>query len=60
MTYKDMTFCARTDCKHRDGCHRHLSEEMRQEAIQLGCFISWGYFVDCYESEEINEAMPNM
>ena len=57
MTYKDRTFCAIIDCKNRFGCHRHLTEEMKQEAIQLGFPISWSYFEDCYESEEQNETV---
>lgn len=51
MTYKDRTFCASNVKEHT--CGRELTDEMREEAIELGLPISWSYF--CEENKESND-----
>jgi hypothetical protein len=53
LTYKDKAFCSVSHiCKHREGCDRHLTEEMRADAEKQGLYIGLCGSCDRYEREE--------
>ena len=54
ICYKDMTFCEFKDCKHFDnGCHRSLTEKVKQQAIRFGLPIcQFTDKPDCHEYKD--------
>jgi hypothetical protein len=51
ITYRDRTYCTRTDCSHMSTCPRILEPG----TDTLGLPVAYSEFTDCYEPEKLLE-----